>query len=124
LSESIRNCKTDIEEIAKNLNLMPETVERVKNHLYYKKHILNSYDNEIEFKRFDADLKQSLVWKALQRGQYNDNDREWFNHELLEMYHISKNPELGYSDAHKKAESWFKGRPWQDTDLSKLDLSY
>lgn len=64
--DSIRECDTDICDIAANLGFK---ADNVKDHIFYKEHNLDRYGpNEMEHKRFDGTLPQALAWKRLEAG--------------------------------------------------------
>ena len=58
--DCIRECDTDISDIAQNLGFKADNIKKVKEHVFYNEHDLDRYDF-IEHKRFDADLQQALA---------------------------------------------------------------
>ena len=67
--DSIRECYTDICDIAENLGFKADNIKNVKDHVFYNEHDLDRYGpDEIEHKRFDATLEQALAWKRLEAG--------------------------------------------------------
>lgn len=113
--QSIRECDTDISDIARNLTFKPENIKKIKEHLFFNLHSL--YDdypgNVTEYKRFDPDLEQALAWKRLEIGSHIPEDITWLKHECLERFGESV---LNYthSKAHKIAQKHFDGAPWDD----------
>jgi len=79
--EEIRNCSNDVQQIAKNLNLQEFQVQRVKDHLFYKKHQL---DHGQGIGRFDPDLDIANAWKNFEKGVYSEADLKIFKHEHFE----------------------------------------
>lgn len=57
--DSIRECDTDICDIAENIGFKADNIKNVKDHVFYNEHDLDRYGpDEIEHKRFDATLQQ------------------------------------------------------------------
>jgi hypothetical protein len=112
--DSIRKSDTDIRDIASNLGFKADNIKNVKDHIFYNEHDLDSYAaEEIEHKRFDATLPQALAWKRLEAGTHNQDDVTWIKHECAERHYELKH-NSGYSKAHERAESHYKGYPWED----------
>ena len=60
--DSIRECDTDICDVAKNLGFKADNIKNVKDHVFYNEHNLDRYGpDEIEHKGFDATLEQALA---------------------------------------------------------------
>lgn len=111
---SIRDSDTDICDIAKNLGYKAEHIEKIKDHVFYNEHDLDSYahlGDPTERKRFDPDLNQALAWKRLEAGIHIPKDIIWLKHEFREQSYESKH-NSGYSEAHKFAQSHYDGSPW------------
>ena len=65
----IRECDTDICDIAQNLGFKADNIKNVKDHVFYNEHDLDRYGpDQIEHKRFDPTLSQALAWKRLEAG--------------------------------------------------------
>ena len=112
--DSIRECDTDICDIAQNLGFKADNIKNVKDHVFYNAHDLDRYGpDQIEHKRFDALLEQALAWKRLEAGIHTQDDIEWLKHECAERHHELKYGS-GYSEAHNRAQSRFDGAPWED----------
>ena len=111
--ESIRECDTDICNIAKNLGFKAENIKNVKEHVFYSEHDLDRYPGNIERKQFDPDLQQALAWKRLECNFYTEDDVTWLKHECAERHHELKY-NSGYSEAHNRAQTRFDGAPWED----------
>lgn len=110
--DSVRECDTDVSDIAKNLGFKASNVKKVKDHVFYNKHFLDRYKSEATLhKRFDASLPQVLAWKRMEIGIHNQDDINWMKHELSERHHELKY-DSGYSEAHDRAQSRFDGAPW------------
>ena len=110
--DSIRECDTDICDIASNLGFKADNIKNVKYHVFYDEHDLDRYGpDEIECKRFDANLEQALAWKRLEAGTHSEDNVTWIKHECAERHHESKY-NSGYSEAHDRAQSRYDGFPW------------
>jgi len=112
--DSIRECDTDICDIAENLGFKADNIKNVKDHVFYNEHDLDRYGpDEIEYKRFDATLEQALAWKRLETGTHTQNDVTWIKHECVERHHELKY-NSGYTEAHERAQSRYEGYPWEN----------
>ena len=66
--DSVRQCDTDICDIAENLGFKADNIKNVKDHVFYQKHELDQYvflGEASEYKRFDPYIQQAVVWKPL-----------------------------------------------------------
>ena len=112
--DSIRECDTDICDIAENLGFKADNIKNVKDHVFYNEHDLDRYGPaEIEHKRFDATLEQALAWKRLETGTHTQDDVNWIKHECAERHYELKY-DSGYSEAHERAQSRYDGYPWEN----------
>lgn len=113
--QSIRDCDTDISDIARNLGFKPENVKKIKEHVFFNQHYLDRHSppEPIEYKRFDPDLEQALAWKRLEVGTHIPEDIIWMKHECRERLAESIR-NCGYSQAHDIAEKHFPGAPWDN----------
>ena len=112
--DSIRECDTDISDVAENLGFKAYNIKNVKDHVFYNEHNLDRYGpDEIEHKRFDATLEQALAWKRLETGTHTQDDITWIKHECAERHHELKYGS-GYSEAHERAQSRYEGYPWEN----------
>lgn len=112
--DSIRDCDTDICDVAENLGFKADNIKKVKDHVFFNEHTLDRYGpDQIEHKRFDADLRQALAWKRLENGTHTQDDVTWIKHECAERHHESKY-NSGYNDAHNRAQSKYDGMPWNN----------
>lgn len=111
---SIRECDTDICDIAENLGFKADNIKNVKDHVFYNEHDLDRYGpDEIEHKRFDATLEQALAWKRLETATHNQDDVTWIKHECAERHH-ELNYDSGYTEAHERAQSRYEDYPWEN----------
>jgi hypothetical protein len=110
----IRESETDIDDIASNMKLNRDIIRKIKEHVFFNIHTLDRYDDDIEHRRFDANIKQALVWKRMQAGIYiyNEGDIIWLNHEFTERHYELKY-DLGCSKSHEKAQKYYDGEPWK-----------
>ncbi len=112
--DSIRECDTDICDIAENLGFKADNIKNVKDHIFYNEHNLDRYGpDKIEHKRFDVTLEQALAWKRLEAGTHTQDDVTWIKHECAERHHELKY-DSGYSEAHERAQSHYDGYPWEN----------
>ena len=113
--DTIRECDTDICDIAKNLGFKADNIKNVKDHVFYNKHYLDRLApaEPVEYRRFDANIQQALAWKRLETGTHTQDDVTWIKHECAERHHELKYGS-GYSEAHDQAQSRFDGAPWED----------
>ena len=113
--DSIRECDTDICDIAKKLGFKADNIKNVKDHVFYNKHYLDRLApaEPVEYRRFDANIQQALAWKRLEIGTHTQDDVTWMKHECAERHHELKYGS-GYSEAHDQAQSRFDGAPWED----------
>ena len=120
--DDIRECDTDICNIAENTGFKATNIKKVKDHLFYNKHYLDRYAefdpyglDPIKYKCFDGNLEQALAWKRLETGTFNQNDLTWVKHEYAERHHELKY-DSGYAEAHERAQSLYDGSPWKYDD--------
>jgi hypothetical protein len=70
--DSIRECDTDICDIAQNLGFKADNIKNVKDHVFYNEHDLDRYGpDQIERKQFDPNLSTSFSLEA---------SRNWNSH--------------------------------------------
>ncbi|MCP4499512.1 MAG: hypothetical protein GY822_06045 [Deltaproteobacteria bacterium] len=88
----------DVGDIAKHTGMKKFQVQRIKDHLFKKKHKLD--DGVVA--RFDADPEIVNAWKRLQGGKHTSGDMKLLKHELFESKFegIFK---TDYRKAHKAA---------------------
>lgn len=110
--DSIRECDTDICDIAQNLGFKADNIKNVKYHVFYNEHDLDRH-GPIERRRFDPTFSQALAWKRLEAGIHTQDDVTWIKHECAERHHELKY-DSGYSEAHDRAQNHFDGAPWED----------
>jgi len=113
--DSIRECDTDISNIAANLGFKADTIKNVKDHVFYNEHDLDRFASAepVEHRRFDANLQQTLAWKRLETRIHTQDDITWIKHECSERHH-ELNYNSGYLEAHDRVQSRFDGAPWED----------
>ena len=77
----VRKMKTDCKRIAANTGFREKDIQRVKNHVFYKKHEL--YDDEFDY--FEPSYQMAQSWQRLIDGRnIQDRDIILLNHEFLE----------------------------------------
>lgn len=80
LYEQIKMDSRDISKIAKNLKLSEFQVRQVKDHLFFKEHIL--YDGIVA--KFAPNLDIAEAWNRMSSGLHTESDLKIFMHELFE----------------------------------------
>ncbi len=112
--DSIRECHTNICDIAEKLRFKADNIKNVKDHVFYNEHDLDRYGpDDVEHKRFDPTLSQALAWKRLEEGIHTEDDVTWIKHEYSERHHKLKY-DSGYLEAHDRAQNCFDGAPWEE----------
>ena len=76
---AIRADSADIAAISKNTGFAESRVARVKDHVFFKQHELDS-----GFKRFDADPDMVNSWNRLTKGDLVKSDIDLLRHEIFE----------------------------------------
>lgn len=92
--ESVRKMKTDINNISKNTGWNEDSIEKIKNHIFYENHKLSG-----GYGRFDPDYNMAISWQRLIDGKtIKEMDIVLLKHEYLELTLVKK----GYSqdEAH------------------------
>lgn len=105
-----RDCKDDIDKIAQNTGWSKRSIEQIKNHVFYNKHVLR--DGSVGL--LDVDYNMSVAWQRLINGNYQDIDILLLKHEYLEST-IEKKYNLSNLEAHRITD---KKHPW-DKQLIK-----
>lgn len=93
--QSIRNRKDDVLKIAKNTSLPLKMINKIKNHVFYDKHIL--YDGSLGY--LDSDYDMGVAWQRLINGNYKSRDKLLLKHEYLEC-NLEKRYNLTNKQAH------------------------
>ncbi len=100
----IRHCTNDIEKIARNTGLPTKEIEQIKDHLFYRKHILDK-----GVLQFNPDSEIAAAWDRLYRGDFIKDDLKLLEHEYYESI-VETNSKVSYRDAHSAAER--AGKIW------------
>lgn len=114
--DEIRSMKTDVQKIAKNLNMSINDISRIKNYLFIDVHELYSGK-----KRFDANFHIAQSWQRLMSKNSSDiqpHDITLINHELLEMSLICSG--MTQNEAHHYAENTYNYRKESDEYYDKI----
>lgn len=94
-----RDKQIEIDKIAKNTNINKNTIQRVYEHLFENKYLL-----ENGLKQFDPDFYMAQSWQRLREGtNIKKMDLIMLKHEALEHYLMNKY-NLNYKEAHKLTE--------------------
>jgi hypothetical protein len=110
--EEIRQCTTDIQEIAKSTGLPEHKIARIKKHLFFDEHILDlskPYDRG-RIARIDPSKPIAEAWARLQNGSFSANDIKLLEHEYFESKFEQLFKEANRV-AHEKTIS--SGRDWK-----------
>ena len=79
---SVRRMKTDTVNIAKNTGWEKEKIDKIKEHVFIKKHDLGGPKLEL----FYPDYEMSQSWQRLIEGEnIKEQDYVLLNHELMEL---------------------------------------
>ena len=122
--EGIRKRKDDIEKIAKNTGWSYESINRIKNHVFYNSHTLQ--DGSIGI--LDADYDMAVAWQRLINGAFEERDILLLKHEYLESI-VEKKYNITNKEAHEivvKKHDWYgelekiKGVDGEDDCLNKI----
>ncbi len=92
---NIRADLNDIDKVCENLGLEKNIVQKVKDHVFYNRHQL---DSGIE--RFDPNLNIAESWKRISNNKYVRSDLEWFLHEFAESKIEAAFPKVSHRNAH------------------------
>ena len=123
MTQSEKNT-TDIELIAKNTEIKPANIEKVKNHLFYDEHLLDRYVSlgiPAQMQRFDSNLSIVKSWQRLESGNFLEKDTQLLRHETAEAWYMRKNGS-GYSAAHNVAQARYPA-PNLEEQLNKEYLN-
>ncbi len=101
--ELIRKCQTDIKKIAKNTGWPEFRIKRIKKHIFYDSHIL---DTSID--KFHTDPEIAAAWNRLRLGDFIRNDIKLLEHEYFESK-FERLYKTNYRIAHSKA---YTRRDW------------
>lgn len=108
----VRKMKTDCKRIAANTGFREKDIQRIKNHVFYKKHEL--YDGEFDY--FHPSYQMAQSWQRLIDGKNIKNcDLVLLNHEFLESIFEE---DLNAEKAHRKTEEIYN----YFAALKELDL--
>lgn len=114
LYDLIRASDSDVSRIAQNTGIKPANIQKVKDHVFYNKHLLDKYVDygvPAERARFDSNLSQAKAWKRLETGDYTRADIKWLKHEVAECWYELRH-KSGYTESHNAAERKWTGNPW------------
>jgi len=102
--DTIRADTTDVSAIADNTGIPSADIQQIKEHLFFKDHLLDSGP-----RRFDADPQIANAWSRLATGDFVPSDLDLLNHELFESnYEMAHG--VDYRTAHTATLQ--AGYPW------------
>lgn len=93
--ELIRQNERDVALIASSTGLREWQVARVKDHLFYRSHVLDD-----AFRRFDSDPEIANAWRRMEAGTQTDGDIQLMQHEIFES-HFERLFHTDYRAAHQ-----------------------
>ncbi len=108
--DAIRESTADVDSIASSTGFSRSDVVAIKEHLFYKEHYLDRYEDlgiPGEWRRFDSDPAIADAWQRLESGTHTPDDIQLLNHELTELRYMERTGNPSYSAAHDYAESVF-----------------
>lgn len=94
--DAMRSTNDDVRAIAKSVGWTEYSIARIKQHVFFNKHILDD-----GIRRFDADYNMAVAWQRLVNGKFLDRDVLLLKHEYLERV-IEKKYNLTYREAHDR----------------------
>ena len=103
---SIRANALDISKISQNTGIKPANIQKIKEHIFFKKHLLDRYRDygvPPEWRRFDASPEMAESWLRLTAGNYTEIDLALLRHEAAESWFMRKHGP-SYLDAHSAAD--------------------
>ncbi|HLD16721.1 MAG TPA: hypothetical protein VJB02_03300 [Coxiellaceae bacterium] len=105
--DAIRANKSDVPIIAEKTGIKPSNIEKVKNHLFYERHLLDRYIEygiPPEMRRFDSDIAIVQFWKRLESGAFTSQDIQLLRHEIAEAWYMRRQGP-SYTAAHNAAHA-------------------
>ncbi|WP_338570500.1 hypothetical protein VRB37_16540 [Erwinia billingiae] len=115
--EEIRLDISDIQKISINIKKTERVVTRVKDHLFFREHIIIVND-VVEKRRLDADPEIANSWSRLSVGDFVPSDIALFEHEQVESI-LEKRKQLDYKSAH--IETLARGYTWDPEEAYNGD---
>ncbi|WP_144011738.1 hypothetical protein [Vandammella animalimorsus] len=107
--EAIRASKIDVIQISRNTGLKIENIQKIKNHLFCEKHLLDRYEKlgiRAEMRRFDSSEEIANAWGRLVKGDCAHKDIQLLKHEIAEAWHMRHHGPI-YNNAHNAASKNF-----------------
>lgn len=113
--ETIRQDNTDVELISKNIKKHANIVTRIKEHVFYKEHVIIR-DDIVEKKRLDCDPEIVNSWCRMRDGDHVENDLKLFRHEQVETIMMQRKS-MHQQQAHQYAlDAGYKWNPEEAYD--------
>jgi hypothetical protein len=103
--DTIRANPSDVSAIADNTGIPRADIAQIKDHLFFKDHLLDSGPA-----RFDADPQIANAWSRLSEGDFVQSDLDLLNHELYES-NFEMTHGADYRTAHTATLE--AGYPWE-----------
>jgi RHS repeat-associated protein len=107
--DAIRSSTSDVALIARNTGLKPSNIQKVKDHLFYNRHLLDRYERlgvPSEFRRFDSNIDIADSWKRMEAGSHGPMDIQLLRHEIAEAWYMRRHGP-SYDRAHSSAQQRF-----------------
>ena len=106
---AIRASSSDVATIARNTDIKPTNIQKVKDHLFYNQHYLDRFEKlgvPGEMRRFDSSVDIADAWKRLETGAHTRADIQLLRHEIAEAWYMRRHGP-GYNGAHNAAQRRF-----------------
>lgn len=107
--DAIRASSTDVAEIASKTGFKPSNIQKVKDHLFIKEHLLDRYVKQgvpATIRRFDSDVGIAQAWNRLRQGTHTADDIKLLKHEIAEAWYMRRHGP-SYNTAHEAASLRF-----------------
>ncbi|OOZ90849.1 WXG100 family type VII secretion target [Bacillus cereus] len=110
----IKKNTSDVRAIAENTGFKEHRIQRAKDHVFFKEHVLRDGSKGY----FDPDYPMSLAWKRLESGKHLPSDIDLLRHEIFE----SRFEGIFKTDAMTAHKKTMQRRPWHppDEDLYRI----
>jgi hypothetical protein len=114
---AIRASTSDVAEIAQSTGFKPRNLQTIKDHLFYREHLLDRYVDygiPAEMARFDSDAAIAAAWQRLRTGTHTASDIALLKHEMAESTLMRRWGDPSYTRAHNAARARYPWNPPQE----------
>jgi hypothetical protein len=105
--EKIRQSNVDVAAISKNLNLPPDLVERVKNHLFVEEH---NFSESEGWNRFVPDRSHAELWQKAEAGK-GDTERHMTDEDKTKILNL-----ITHENVEDKLENELKLQMYEEPE--------